>query len=113
VRNLGNALFWAKGYHAPETSTSAAFARARELASGEEDGSERFFAYFGLWVGHFTRGEPAPMREMAELFLCEAAPQPNRPEAVIAHRTSGSTCWYFGDYAGAHGHFQTTVELYD
>jgi hypothetical protein len=53
------------------------------------------------------------MREMAELFLREAAAQPNCPEAVIAHRTSGSTCWYFGDYAGAHGHFQKTVELYD
>ena len=37
---LGNALIWAKGYSAPETS--AAFARARELASREEDASERF-----------------------------------------------------------------------
>src|SRR6516164_11510946 len=33
--SLGNALIWAKGYHAPETT--AAFARARELASREED----------------------------------------------------------------------------
>jgi len=31
---------WAKGLTAPETS--AAFARARELASQEEDVSERF-----------------------------------------------------------------------
>src|SRR6516162_7543330 len=38
--SLGNALIWAKGYEAPETS--AAFARARELASREEDASERF-----------------------------------------------------------------------
>ena len=30
--SLGNALFWAKGYHAPETN--AAFARARELEIG-------------------------------------------------------------------------------
>ena len=47
--SLGNALFWAKGQQAPETS--AAFARARELASRVEDPSERFSTYYGLWVG--------------------------------------------------------------
>ena len=67
--DLGNALLWAKGGTAPETS--AAFARARELAGCVEDPSQRFSAYHGLWAGHFTRGEPAPMREIAELFLRE------------------------------------------
>ena len=42
----------------------------------------------GLWVGHLTRGEPAPARE---LFLREAAARPNCPEVVIAHRLSGQT----------------------
>src|SRR5215831_18181462 len=46
--SLGNALFWAKGYGASETS--AAFARARELASRVEDASERLSAYYGLWA---------------------------------------------------------------
>jgi tetratricopeptide (TPR) repeat protein len=32
---------------------------------------------------------------------------------VIAHRISGQTCLYFGDFAGAHDHFQKTIELYD
>src|SRR5215467_12354114 len=109
--SLGNALIWTKGYHAPETA--AAFARARELANREEDASERFSAYFGLWAGHLNRGEPAPMREMAELFLREAAARPNCPETLIAHRTFGFTCWYFGDFAGAHQHFQKTIGLYD
>jgi predicted ATPase len=109
--SLGNALIWAKGYMAPETS--AAFARARELASREEDASERFSAYYGLWVGHHNRGEPARMREMAELFLREATARPDCPEALIAHRVSGMTCFYFGDFAGAHDHFQKTIELYD
>ena len=59
--SLGNALLWTKGYQAPETS--AAFARARELANQVEDTAERFSAYYGLWVGHLTRGETAPMRE--------------------------------------------------
>jgi predicted ATPase len=108
---LGNALIWAKGYQAPETS--AAFARARELATRVEDASERFSAYYGLWVGHLTRGEPVPMREMAELFLREATARPNCPEALIAHRNSAKTCFYSGDFAGAHDHYQRTLDLYD
>ena len=68
--NLGNALIWARGHQAPETR--AAFARAQELASREEDASERFYAYYGLWVGHLNRCEPAPVREIAELSLREA-----------------------------------------
>jgi class 3 adenylate cyclase/predicted ATPase len=109
--SLGNALIWAKGYSAPETR--AAFARARELASREEDASERFSAYYGLWVGNLNRCEPAPMREMAELFLREATARPDCPETLVAHRISGITRFYFGDFAGAHEHFQQTLELYD
>jgi predicted ATPase len=109
--NLGNALIWAKGFTAPETT--AALARARELANQVEDASDRFSAYYGLWSGHLNRGEPAPLREMAELFLREATAQPDCPEAVIAHRIFGITRWYLGDFAGAHGHFQKTIELYD
>src|SRR5262249_28335572 len=48
--SLGNALIWAKGHQAPETS--AAFARAHELAGRVEDTSERFSAYHGLFAGH-------------------------------------------------------------
>jgi predicted ATPase len=109
--SLGNALIWATGYQAPETS--AAFARARELASRVEDASERFSAYFGLWVGHLTRCEPEPMREMAELFLREATARRDCPEALVGHRVSGTTCLYFGDFAGAHAHFRKTIELYE
>jgi hypothetical protein len=31
---------------------------------------------------------------------------------VIAHRISGVTRFYFGDFAGAHEHFQKTIKLY-
>jgi predicted ATPase len=109
--SLGNALIWTKGFQAPETS--AAFARARELTSRVEDASERFSAYYGLWVGHQTRGEPAPAREMAELFLREATARPDCPEALIAHRIFGTTSFYLGNFAGAHDHLQKAIELYD
>jgi class 3 adenylate cyclase/predicted ATPase len=109
--SLGNALIWAKGYPAPETR--AAFARARELASRAQDASDRFSAYHGLWTGHFFRGEHAPMREMAELFLREATTRSDRPETLSAYRISGQTRFYFGDFPGAHDHFQKTIELYN
>jgi tetratricopeptide (TPR) repeat protein len=32
---------------------------------------------------------------------------------MIAHRISGTTCLYFGDFAGAHDHYQKSIELYD
>jgi hypothetical protein len=60
-----------------------------------------------------SRGEPAPMREMAELFLREATARPDCPETLIAYRVSGCTCFQFGDFAGAHQQFQKTIELYD
>src|SRR5262249_20465085 len=50
---------------------------------------------------------------IAELFLREATSQPNCPEVLIAHRVSGATSFYFGDFAGAHEHFQKTIDLYD
>jgi len=78
-----------------------------------EDASERFSAYYGLWAGHFNRGEPGPMREMAELFLREAATRPDCPETLAAHRVSGTTCLYFGDFVDAHEHFQKSIKLYD
>src|SRR6516164_1967942 len=75
--------------------------------------SLEFPAYYGLWAGHYMRCEPAPMQEIAELFLREATARPDCPEALVAHRVSGNTCVYFGDYLAAHDHFQKTVELYD
>jgi predicted ATPase len=83
------------------------------LASRIEDASERFFAYYSLWGGHLSRGEPGPMREIAELFLREATARPDCPETLIAYRVSGNTCLYFGDFTGAHDQFQKTIELYD
>ena len=53
------------------------------------------------------------MREMAELFLGEATARPDCPEILVAHRISGTTRWYLGDFAGAHDHFHKTIDLYD
>ena len=70
----GQALIAQKGYAAPETT--AAFVRARELAAGIDDATERISVYYGLWVGSYTRSELAPMLEMADALLREAEARP-------------------------------------
>jgi predicted ATPase len=50
---------------------------------------------------------------LAELFLREVTAQPDCPEALIGHRISGVTRWYFGDYAEAHEHYRKSIPLYD
>ena len=109
--NYGQALLWAHGHAAAETN--AAFTRARELASQVDNATERFSAYYGLWVGAYTRGEIGLAQEMASLFLRELESQPHLPEACVGHRILGATCWYTGDFAGAHHHLEKALGLYD
>ena len=107
----GNALIASQGHHA--LATTAAFARARDLASQMEDAPERFSAYYGIWVGSFTRAELAPAQEIAEAFLRDAERQPNSPLAGIAHRSYGMTCWFQGDFVGARQHTERVLAIYD
>ena len=90
-----NALLHGRGMSPAETT--AAFAKVRELAASVADPAERFAAYYGLWVGPFIRGNLAQMREVAEEFMRDAERWPASPEAGIAHRLLGTTCWYAGD----------------
>ena len=106
-----NALLHGRGMAPPETT--AAFAKARELAASISDPAERFSVYYGLWVGSHIRAELAPLREIAEAFLADAKRFPGSPEAGIAHRLLGSTCWDEGDYIGARPHLEQALAIYD
>jgi tetratricopeptide (TPR) repeat protein len=103
----GNALISARGYQAQETT--AAFARARELAANIEDAAERYSAYYGAWASSYVRGELAPMRELAEEFLHDAECRPGLPEAGVAHRVFGGTCWFQGDFVAARRHLEQAL----
>ena len=107
----GNALIAAQGHHAH--ATTAAFARARELAAQLDDPPERFSAYYGVWVGSFTRAEFAQAQETAEAFLKDAARRPGSPEAGIAHRSYSMTRWFQGDFVGARQHAEQVLTIYD
>ena len=106
----GNALIAARGYGAPETTE--AFAKARESAGGDKDAPERLAADYGLWVGSFVRGELSPMRAHAETFLSDVEARPDSPEAGVAHRAAGITCWFAGEYREARDHLERALALF-
>ena len=106
----GNALFSARGFGAPETTE--AFSRARESASGYKGAPERLAADYGLWVGSFTRGDLPTMRVHAEAFLSDIEASPDSPEAGVAHRAAGVTCWFAGQYREAREHLEQALVLF-
>ena len=107
----GNALIAARGYSAPETAE--AFARARESASGDEDAPGRLAADYGLWASSYMRGDLPLMRAHAEAFLGDVEARPNSPEASVAHRAAGMTCWFAGEYREARSHLERALALFE
>ena len=109
--NHGQALIATRGFAAPETS--AAFVRANQLAMRVEDPSERYSIFYGLWSGHYVRGDMPAMAEAARAFLDDAILRPDLPEIGVAHRAFGVTRWYLGDYLTAQWHLEWAFALYD
>ena len=109
--SYGQAMIYARGYSAPETT--AVFARARELTAGIEDAAERFSIYYGLWVGDFVRGELAPMRDIAEIIKREIEARPGSPEAGVAARLNGTTDWFAGNFADARVSLECALAIFD
>jgi tetratricopeptide (TPR) repeat protein len=108
--SYGNALIAARGYGAPETTE--AFARARQSTAGEKDAPGRLSADYDLWVGSFTRGELPSMRAHSSDLLNDVAARPDSPEAGVAHRVAGATCWFAGDYREARNHLERALALF-
>jgi class 3 adenylate cyclase/predicted ATPase len=106
----GNALLQARGYGAPEMTE--AFARARESASGDKDAPGRLAADYGLWVGSYVRGELPSMQAHAAAFLSDVGASPESPEAGVAHRAAGMTCWFAGEYREAQDHLERALALF-
>jgi hypothetical protein len=109
--SFGNALIAARGHGSPETT--AAFARARELAATVDDPIERLSANYGVWVGSLSRGEAGPLRAIAEVVLRDIEGKPPSSETAIAHRFAGVTEWYLGNFEQARAHLGQTLSAFD
>jgi class 3 adenylate cyclase/tetratricopeptide (TPR) repeat protein len=106
----GNALIAARGFGAAETAE--AFAKARDSAAGGKDAPERLAADYGLWAGDFVRGELPSMRAHSAAFLGDVEARPDSPEAGVAHRAVGITCWVAGEYREARDHLERALALF-
>jgi predicted ATPase len=92
----GQALMYAKGYTAPETS--AALGRARELAEGSKSPTQQLSVNFGLWINQWMRGElaAATSNALAVLHSAKANQAADASRGAIAQdrdsrRGSGGT----------------------
>jgi predicted ATPase len=109
--SYGKALMLSRGFASEEAK--AAFAHARELATGVGNAAERFDAFYGQWVGSLLRGELRSGRETAEKFLREAEKGERATEAAAAHRCLGTACLYQGDLGVARAHSEQALGIYD
>jgi predicted ATPase len=109
--SLGQAMMYSRGFGSDESKT--AFARARTLAAGVGDASERFNAYFGLYIGSLMRGELSLARETAESFLRDAENEGRMTEASVARRNVGAARLYQGDLIGGRTNLGEALRIYD
>jgi predicted ATPase len=107
----GQAMMYSRGFASDESK--AAFARARTLAAGAGDASERFDAHYGLFVGSVLRGELSLARETAESFLREAENEGRMSEAAAARRNVGQARLWQGDFIGAQTNLAEALRTYD
>jgi adenylate cyclase len=102
---------YSRGFGSDESKT--AFARARTLAAGVSDASERFDAYYGLASNSTMRGELSLARETAESFLRDAESEGRMTEAVVARRQVGAARLFQGDFIGAEANLAEALRTYD
>jgi class 3 adenylate cyclase/predicted ATPase len=107
----GQAIMYFRGYASNESKT--AFARARTLAAGAGDASERFDAYYGLFVGSLLRGELSLAQETAESFLREAENEGRMTEAAAARRNVGQARLWQSDFIDARTNLAEALRTYD
>ena len=107
----GRAMMWSRGFGSDESKT--AFARARTLAAGVGDASERFDAYYGLFVSGVVRGELGLAKETAESFLSEAENEGRMTEASVARRNVGMARLCQGDFIDARTNLAEAQRIYD
>ena len=83
------------------------------MASGDKDAPGRLAADYGLWVGSYMRGDLPSMRAHAAAFLSDVEARPDSPEASVAHRAAGMTCWFAGEYREARDHLERALALFE
>jgi tetratricopeptide (TPR) repeat protein len=109
--NYAFALLHGRGAASPQATT--AFTRARDLADQVENASEKFSAYYGMWSSSFIRSDLEPALKVAQTFVNDTSNRPDSPEAGVARRILGTTCWARGDYVEAKQQLEQALAVTD
>jgi predicted ATPase len=115
---LANALMHTKGYAAPETMTSLAYARsfierAEVLGEPLEDPLLPFSVLYGFWVANYAAINGDVICELAAQFLGLAEKQAATVPRMVGHRLMGHSLLYTGDVVEGRTHFDQAIALYD
>ena len=107
---LGRFIRVAKGLAAPETLQ--VFTRARQLLDDNATVTEHMTVLYGLWGVRYVRAEHSEARDVARQCLDLAARyKHNSAAGVLANYIMGDTLWATGDFIGARGHLERTLQL--
>ncbi len=58
------------------------------------------------------RGVTPSMTAHAAALLSDVEARPNSPEAGVAHRATGVTCWFAGEYREARDYLERALALF-
>jgi DNA-binding winged helix-turn-helix (wHTH) protein/predicted ATPase len=107
---LGDALYVAQGYTAPEVER--AYARARELCGRMAGSPQTLFALGGLFSFHLMRGELETAEELAGEVMRFAQKVQVPALLVMVHQMLGATSFWRGQFTAAHTHWEQGTTFY-
>jgi predicted ATPase len=108
---LSPALIAIKDWSAAEPER--AYTRARRLCELLGDPPELFSVLYGLYTGHFVRGEMRPAYDLAERLLQRAQNADDPALLMFAHKALGLTTYQMGELLLARQHIEMAIYLYD
>src|SRR5262245_47967563 len=109
--NLGPALMATSGFGAPEVQH--AYARARELCRHVGETAPLFPVLRGLSTFYIVRAETQPAHELSTDLLHLARRFQDPAMLVEAYSMLGTTAFYLGEIASAHGYLEQAEAGYD
>jgi predicted ATPase len=108
---IGVPLVAVKGMAASEVEQ--AYARARQLCLKVGDAPQLFPTLVGLWWFHEVKPDLRAAYELAQQLLTLAQRADDSGQLIQAHRATGHTLFWRGEFPSARAHLEQAIALYD
>ena len=107
---LAQVLLTKDGYGS--AGAAQAFERAAVLLDGTGDDDLRVPVNYGLWIGHYMRGEHRAGHALGAKLVKEMARQKVGGSQLVAHRLLAASLIALGRHQEARQHLDTSLDLY-